>query len=106
MVKIKPIGPDGLEEEPLEIEDADHVVVVDGSAKLLILHFKEIPAAIQHREYFNALRNVCAAHQIQLPPCIALVGDNVSLQALDENIMNELGWVRKEKAPLRDQVQA
>lgn len=84
-------------ETALSVEDADSAVVVNSDTKLLILHFREIPADIQHRHYFDHLCGAADANNVQLPPCIVLVGDNISLSALNENTMEELGWVRKEK---------
>ncbi|HEY0073751.1 MAG TPA: hypothetical protein VGB77_06580 [Abditibacteriaceae bacterium] len=103
MVKIKS---EGSPQEPIEVEDADKAVVVGKDAKLLILHFREIPTRIEHEHYFDQLCGVAGANGVQLPPCIVVVGDNIDLSALGENRMSELGWVRAEKAPHYNQVQA
>lgn len=107
MVTIKTPCKNGSESvsDSILVDDADSAIVVGDDAKLLILHFKEIPADIQHKEYFNHLCGAAGANGVQLPPCIVVVGDNISFSALDENMMEEFGWVRKEKVSSNHQIQ-
>lgn len=92
---------DGPHDEAQSVSvDADEVTVIGPETRLMVIQLREVRAHSQCYESFRALREGCKEMGIELPPCVLLVGTGTSVCALDEEMMNLLGWFKvSDQAP-------